>query len=210
MVRKQDTSIVMIPERTDVTIPADHIPGPKQGNWTYEHYAALPDDGQRYEIVDGVLYMTPAPNRWHQHAVLEIATFLHSYIQLTHIGEVYIAPFDVRLRFNTVVQPDMLVVLQSHLDRVTDAGVIGAPDLVVEVASPGTATHDRREKYDAYAQAGLPEYWIADPATRTVEVRVLDGETYRLLGLFKSNEKMRSTVVPRIEEVSVDKFFATA
>ncbi len=202
--------MVMIPEHIDITIPADHIPGPAQGQWNYEQYATLPDDGQHYEIVNGVLYMAPAPNRWHQRTVLKIATRLEALIDQQKLGEVYTGPFDVRLRENTVVQPDVLVVLNAHLDRLTESGVIGAPDLVIEVASPATATYDRREKYDAYAQAGVPEYWLVDPATHTVEVRVLEGRTYALLGLCKEGEKMRSRIIPTIKAIAVSDFFASA
>ncbi len=201
--------MVMIPERIDITMPANHVPGPKQGQWNYIHYAALPDDGQSYEIVDGVLYMAPAPNRWHQRAVLKIAARLEAFIDQVGLGEVYTGPLDVRLQENTVVQPDVLVILKAHLDRLTDMGVTGAPDLVVEVASPATATYDRREKYDAYARAGVPEYWLVDPATRTVEVRVLEGQTYALLGLFKDGDHMRSQIIPQIKAISVATFFAT-
>jgi Uma2 family endonuclease len=133
-----------------MVIPADHIPGPRQGHWTYDDYAALPDDGHRYEIVDGVLYMSPAPSREHQNAALEIAAYLRTYVKLAGLGQVYIAPFDVQLDPRTVVQPDVLVVLNPHLDRVAESRVIGAPDLVVEVSSPGTVGHDRTRKQDAY------------------------------------------------------------
>lgn len=199
--------MVMTPDRIDVSISADHIAGAQQGHWTYDLYRTLPDDGQRYEIVNGVLYMSPAPNVPHQEVVLEIASYLRSYITHKGLGRVYIAPLDVKLTPDTIVQPDVLVVLKEHIHRVQFSQIVGAPDLIVEVASPGTVTFDRREKYDAYAQAGVQEYWMVDPIAHTIEVRILEGNVYHALALCKDNEPMRSKVVPELVEVSVNQFF---
>jgi Uma2 family endonuclease len=97
-------------------------------------------------------------------------------------------------------------VLNAHLGRVTDKKVIGAPDLVVEVASPGTATFDRLTKYDVYARVGVPEYWIVKPDVQTVEVLVLDGQTYRSLGIFEGKTTLPSRVIAGFP-VQVEKFF---
>src|SRR5579863_6676773 len=198
--------MAMTSDRIDVVRPADHVPGPKQGNWTYSHYAALPDDGQRYEIVDGVLFMSPAPNEWHQTAAGEIFSYLRTYIKLKDLGRVYIAPFDVELDYRTVVQPDVLVVLNAHLERITFSRVIGAPDLVVEISSPGTVGYDRTDKQHAYVSAGVPEYWIADPASRTVEVLALEQGTYRSLGVFEGKATLPTRIVPDFP-VLVEQFF---
>jgi Uma2 family endonuclease len=189
-----------------MVIPADHVPGPGQGYWTYADYAALPDDEQRYEIVDGVLFMAPAPNEAHQTAALEIASHLRAYVKLKNLGRVYIAPFDVELDYRTVVQPDVLVVLNAHLERITFSRVIGAPDLVVEISSPGTVGHVRTDKQLAYARAGVPEYWIADPASRTVEVLALEHGTYRSLGVFEGKATLPTCIVPDFP-VHVEQFF---
>ena len=194
------------PGRVPMVIPADHIPGPGQGRWTYEDYAAIPDDGQRYEIVDGVLFMAPAPNEWHQSAALEIASYLRTYVKLKDVGRVYIAPFDVELDYRTVVQPDVLVVLNAHLERITFSRIIGAPDLVVEISSPGTVGHDWERKQHAYAHAGVPEYWIADPATRTMEVLALEQSVYRSLGVFEGKATLPTRIVPDFP-VLVEQFF---
>src|SRR5206468_2237517 len=123
-----------------VVTRADHVPGPKQGCWTYEDYAQLPDDGNRYEIIDGVLYLMPGPTKEHQETVLRFGTYLFLNVKLTGIGQVLIAPFDVDLPLHPdMVQPDVLVVLNANLGILTSAKADGAPDLVVEVASPSTA-----------------------------------------------------------------------
>jgi Uma2 family endonuclease len=187
-------------------IPANDVPGPKQGQWTYSHYAALPDDGKRYEIIDGVLYlMPPSPKEWHQDAVAVLTTYLVMHVRFSGRGKVYCAPFDVELAFNTVVQPDILVVLNENLSKITPSHVVGAPDLVVEMLSPGTARHDRVKKYNAYAHAGVREYWIIDLLKKTVEVLYLEGETYQVAGIFSGEQTLPSLVVPdfpiRVEQI---------
>ncbi len=186
---------------------ADWIPGPAQGHWTYEEYATLPDDGKRYEIVSGVLYMSPSPSGPHQDAALEIASYLRAHVKLTGLGLVRMAPFDVILPTGDVVQPDVLVVLNEHLDKVTDKFILGAPDLVVEIASPSTATHDRHNKLDAYARAGVSEYWIVDPFSHTVEVLSLERVgLYQSLGLFSGKATLPSLIIPDFSP-RVEQFF---
>jgi Uma2 family endonuclease len=123
------------------------------------------------------------------------------------LGLVRIAPFDVELAPDTVVQPDVFVVLSKHFDKITDNRILGAPDLVVEVASPGTAIYDRHNKLDAYVRAGVPEYWIVDTDARGVEVLVLEMiGIYRSLGVFRGKAVIPSQVVPGLL-VQVEKFF---
>lgn len=171
---------------------ADNVPRPGQGRWTYKDYVALPDDGRRYEIVDGVLYMAPSPNEWHQTTAGRLFRYLATQIEDASLGRVYIAPFDVELTPDTVVQPDVLVILNANHDKITLSRIIGAPDLVIEVSSPGTVGYDRDKKQSAYARAGVQEYWIADPWSRTVEVFVLEAGAYRSLGVFEGKATLPS------------------
>lgn len=197
-----------VPDVLTVVTRADDVPGPAQGDWTYADYAALPDDGRRYEIIDGVLYMTPAPGFLHQVTVTRIGAFLSIHIEFAGHGTVLVAPFDVELPgHSNLVQPDVLVILKAHMRIIAASRAIGAPDLVVEVASPRTAGYDRRDKQDAYARAGVPEYWIADPIARTVELLVLDGGEYHSLGVFQGQARLPSRIVPELP-VPVDQFFA--
>lgn len=145
---------------------------------TYEDYCALPDDGRRYEILEGELYVTPSPSRAHQRFALNLLVVLPAYVKARNAGEVFIAPFDVILEKTSVVVPDLLFVSRERLGIVTDRGVEGAPDLVVEVLSPGTARRDRVEKAQLYARHGVAQYWLADPDARTLEVFELAGGTY--------------------------------
>ena len=107
-----------------------------------------------------------------------------------------------------VVQPDILIVLKAHSERLTKNRLIGAPDLVIEIASPTTAGYDRREKQDAYANAGVPEYWIVDPTAHTIELLVLEsGATYHSLGIFQGQALLPSRIVPDLP-VQVEQLFA--
>jgi Uma2 family endonuclease len=206
LLTKGHTMMTLIPESLPITTPANNVLGPEQGHWTYDDYASIPDDGKRYQVVKGVLFMSPAPNRWHQQTVGRIFRYLSTHIEDTGMGKVYIAPFDVELAPKTVVQPDVLVVLNPHLERISDQKIIGAPDLVAEITSPGTAGFDRRQKQDAYAIAGVPEYWIVDPASHTTELLVLENGSYRSLGIFQGQHTLPSTVVPNFP-VPVEQFF---
>jgi Uma2 family endonuclease len=199
----------MIPpsDTLPVVTPADHLPGPPQGRWTYAAYAVLPDDGKRYEVVDGVLYMAPAPTIAHQDASGWFFFYLTTYVRLAGSGRVFVAPVDVELAPNVLTQPDVIVVMNANLDIITPSHIVGAPDLVVEIASPSTAGYDRRTKQDAYARAGVPEYWIADADARTVEVLLLERGAYRSAGVFRGQATLPSQVIPGLP-VHVEQFFA--
>jgi Uma2 family endonuclease len=194
-------------ERPSMVLPADWVPGPEQGSWTYDDYAELPDDGNRYEIVDGVLIMTPAPTPEHQDIVGMIYYYLVTYVKLAGFGRVFPGPIDVELGPKQVFQPDVVVLLNAHLDRIASKKINGAPDLMVEIASPSTAVYDRLTKYEKYAQAGIPEYWIVKPVARTVEVLVLEHGEYRSLGIFSGRQTLPSRVVSGLP-VEVEQFFS--
>jgi Uma2 family endonuclease len=156
------------------------IDAPDGRPWTVARYRELPDDGQRYELIDGILYLTPSPRRPHQDTVVEIMVWLRQRLaeRPAPRPHVMIAPFDVYLGPD-VVQPDLLVILPERMHLLADDGFHGAPSVVIEVASPGTATYDRHDKLLAYAAAGVPEYWLADPPARSLEILALRAGRYR-------------------------------
>ena len=194
-------------ESLPVVMRADQMPGPAQGCWTYADYAALPDDGNRYEVIDGILYLMPGPNPRHQGASTRFTTYLTIHVEFAGIGRVFAAPLDVLLPHAQPVQPDVLVVLNHKLHVITDRGIEGPPDLVVEIASPGTRTHDRSTKLSAYARGGVPEYWLAEPADQTIELLVLEDGAYHSLGVFAGGALLPSRVLPGLP-VRVEQFFA--
>ena len=191
-----------------MVVRADWVPGPPQGCWTYDDYAAIPDDGHRYEVIDGVLYLMPAPNIPHQACSMRFSAHLWTHVEQGGLGRVFAAPVDVTLPgAASPVQPDIVVVLNAHLDIITFGGIQGVPDLLIEIASPGTIGHDRRTKQDAYARAGVPEYWLPDPAHRTIEVLMLEGGEYQSLGVFEGATRLPSRVLPDLP-ITVEQFFA--
>lgn len=190
----------------EMIIPADWVPGPRQGNWTYEMYAALPEDGHRYEIIQGMLMMSPAPEMAHQGVVSLIHNYLFNQIFSTNRGLVFTGPVDVVLSPQKVVQPDVLVLLADHLDQMQEKCIRGAPDLVVEVISPGSFTYDRMVKHDLYEQAGVSEYWLVNVREECMEVFVLEMGRYRSLGIFREEQVLQSRLVPQAS-VSVAQLF---
>ena len=138
---------------------------------TIADYMATPD-GQRYQLLDGDLILAPSPTRKHQKVSIRLSTAINSFVDFQRLGEVYEAPFDVFLSEHNVVQPDILFVSADRLDIITEGNVQGAPDLAVEILSPGTASEDQGRKRVLYEEHGVLEYWIVDPETNTVEVLV--------------------------------------
>jgi Uma2 family endonuclease len=144
----------------------------------YDDYAAIPPDRNRYEIIDGELYVTPSPTPDHQHASKRLQRILESYFEERGLGEVFDAPLDLIMTKHDVVQPDLLVV---NPVQVSGRGIEGAPLLVVEILSPSTRAHDRDVKARRYAALSVPHYWIVDPADRRVECYEIRGATYALV-----------------------------
>jgi Uma2 family endonuclease len=181
---------------------------PTQGDWTYEDYCRLPDDGWRYEVLRGVLHMTPAPSWGHQETVLNFAVLLRNFVRERNLGKVNVAPVDILLPrgLATPVQPDAVFISKERSGIIQDKLVEGAPDLVLEVFSPSNWLTDRRDKFLIYAEAGVREYWIADPKNRNAEVFVLRDGTYELLGSFGPGERARSEILPGFEP-AVDEIF---
>ena len=148
---------------------------------TYEDYASLPNDGQRYEIHDGDLSVTPSPGRIHQEIIGNLYLILRRHADTAALGRVFLSPFDVILSATTIVQPDLLYVEAARASAVSDRGVEGAPSLVIEVISPSTPRIDRQTKLQLYARYGVPCYWIVDPEMLTVDAYELAGDAYRLV-----------------------------
>ena len=194
------------PANLQVITPADWVSGPTQGDWTYNEYLTLLDDVKRYEIANGVLLLTPSSTGSHQDTIGEVFFHLRSHVKLAGLGLVIQAPFIVELSAKDVFQPDIIVVMNTHLDRVQEKKVVGAPDLVVEVSASGTVAFDRLTKYDTYEYAGVLEYWIINLDRRTVEVFALEGDEYYSLGVFQGEQKVPSRLISWLS-VRVDQFF---
>ena len=167
----------------------------KTGKMTYADYAAMPDDGHRYQVIEGKLTMTPAPNMLHQEALANLFRLVDDHVRGAGLGKVLFAPCDVVLSDENVVQPDLLFISKERLNIITDANVQGAPDLVVELLSPGTANLDRTRKRDLYARFGVREYWLVSPEAGTAEVLVLRKAAFERLGLHGAGDGVTSEVL---------------
>ena len=138
-------------------------------HWTVDMVQALPDDGRRYEVIDGELFVTPSPSYDHQEAVLALAVRLRGYLAAHRAGHAVIAPRDVQFGRDTAVQPDVFVVPLIGGRRPETSEEAGRPLLAVEVLSPNSARADRGRKRALYQRQGIPEYWIVDLDARVIE-----------------------------------------
>jgi Uma2 family endonuclease len=139
--------------------------------WTYAEFARLPSEtGARYEVIGGELVVTPAPASRHQRIVTDLVTMLNAFVRSHRLGQVFAGPVDVLLAEGDYFEPDIVYVASARAGLVTERGIEGPPDLVVEVTSPSTAKRDRGTKLDRYGRLGVAAYWIVDPAAQTLEV----------------------------------------
>lgn len=130
-----------------------------------EVYQMLPE-GTRAEIINGVLYVSPAPTLDHQDTVVSLTTDLNVFLRKKKAGKLYVAPVDVYLNAANAYQPDLVVILKDNLSILRSNGIHGSPDLVIEILSPGTKKFDLVKKKNVYETSGVKEYWIVDPATK--------------------------------------------
>jgi Uma2 family endonuclease len=145
---------------------------------TYHDYLLLPDDGKRYEILDGDLLMTPSPVTRHQTIAMRLSHLFMTYLETHPIGVVLAAPCDVVLSEFDVVEPDLLFVRHNSAARITEKNIQGPPDVIIEILSPGTATRDRDLKRKRYELFGVQEYWLVDPDQNSLEILALQDGTY--------------------------------
>jgi Uma2 family endonuclease len=155
------------------------MPRPLHFPLTYEDYLGFPDDGKRHEILEGEHVMTPAPAPRHQSVVAHLTHLLLAFLEEHPVGRAWPAPTDVILSTTDVAQPDLCYVQAARLGIVTDRAIEGAPDLVVEVLSPGTRQRDEVSKRHVYAKSGVAEYWLIDPEAQTVRRLVWSEAGYR-------------------------------
>src|SRR5215212_3349873 len=146
---------------------------------TYDDFVQFPDDGKRHELIDGEHYVTPSPNTKHQDILGNLFGLIWTHVQSHPVGRAFLAPFDVVFSDFDVVEPDLLYISRERLDGVlTKAHVRGAPDLVVEIASPSTRRRDETIKRRLYERFGVLEYWVIDTDLDAIKVFRRVGERY--------------------------------
>lgn len=198
---------------TTLVIPTEEVyavAGPPQGQWTYADWESLPDDGNRYEVIEGVLYMTTAPSNFHQWIVQQLIELVGIPLKQQQLGYGFAAPIGVLMPGCDPVQPDYVVVLAEHASIIRGGRIRGVPDLIVEVLSPGSAAYDQGVKLEAYARAGVPEYAIIDPAARTLShYRLAGKDQYGEPQVFGEGEIITFACLPSID-VPIAQLFAGA
>jgi len=130
---------------------------------SFDEYLKLKEDGFQYEIIEGVMRVTPAPFSRHQRLILKISYFIEGYLEKNPKGILYIAPRDVKFSKNNTYQPDILYISKERLNINKEEYVDGSPDFIIEILSKGTLSHDTRLKFYDYEKYGVREYWIFDP-----------------------------------------------
>lgn len=143
----------------------------------YEVWESLPE-GTLCQLINNHLIVSPAPIDIHQSILLEISHRIYSHLDQHPIGEIRIAPYDVHFSKRNIFQPDLIFISNSNLHQIESKGLVGVPDLVIEVLSPGTAHKDEGEKKDIYEQYGVQEYYLVNPETKNVQGFILRDKVF--------------------------------
>jgi Uma2 family endonuclease len=166
--------------------------------WTYEEYYQLNDD-KRYEILQGELIIVPAPDLEHQRISRKLEIKMALFIESKNSGELFHAPVDVILEKGQVVQPDIVYVSNENSKLLQKRGIFGSPDLIVEIISPSSIKVDRHVKFSIYESFKVKEYWVMDPANKTIEIFLLEKDKYKLFCFAEQDEIAKSSVLTDFE-----------
>jgi Uma2 family endonuclease len=162
-------------------------------------YWELPEAGPRYQLINGDLFMAPAPNRFHQDISRTIQFEIMKYLEAEPVGILYDAPFDVVLTDINVFQPDLAFFSEQRRHFLTDKGAEGAPDLVVEILSPKTAHLDLEQKRLVYARTGVDELWVVDPEGEEVPVYLFREDPDLPKVILRSGDLLKTSRLPGFE-----------
>jgi Uma2 family endonuclease len=167
---------------------------------TYDDFLLFPDDGNRHELIDGEHYVTPSPTLRHQRISRRLLGLIDGWLQSHPLGEIFHAPLDVILSNIDVLEPDLLYVSNERAgELLAGQHVTGAPDLVIEIGSPGTRQRDETIERRGYEQFGVREYWIVDPETDVVRIHRRDGDSFaRPIELSRETNDVLTTPPPRV------------
>ncbi|MFQ5769732.1 MAG: Uma2 family endonuclease [bacterium] len=172
---------------------------PENLQFTYEDYLLLPDDGKRYEIIEGELFMTPAPIIKHQNVLRELGKHIDNFVVTHNLGIVFLAPCDVILSKTNIVQPDIIFISKENRVMIKEKNIQGAPDLLIEITSPNTKERDLVLKKKLYAKFGVKEYWIVFMQEEMVKIWKLEDDAIILDGVFEKQDILKSSLVKGLE-----------
>lgn len=171
----------------------------KEIKFTYKDYLYLPDDGKRYQIIEGEVHMVPAPVPYHQEILFRLAQLVRNFVEEKGLGKLFIAPCDVVLSREDVIQPDIFFIRKERSDIIGEKNIRGAPDLIIEITSSYTEKLDRILKKALYERYKVGEYWIIDPARKKAEIFTLSGNIYESLGIYKEKGIIKSRLIEGLE-----------
>jgi len=169
---------------------------------TYDDFVLFPDDGKRHELIDGEHYVTPSPNTRHQQICGDLFALIWTYLEAHPIGRAFGVPLDVVFSRFDVVEPDIQYLSNERAaDVITPQHVRGAPELVVEIASPSTRKRDETIKRHLYERSGVSEYWVVDPDTDVVRIYRRTGDRFgRALELSReAGDVLTTPLLPGLE-----------
>lgn len=195
-----------------LVIPTDAptVFGPPQGKWTAADWETLPDDGNRYEIIEGHLFMSTSPSYFHQFIIKQLYRYWGLRVEETGLGHTDWSPLGLFMPGCDPVQPDFVVVLKANEHIIHDRRIYGVPDMIFEVQSPGNAAYDENEKLEAYANAGVPEYVVINPAIRTLtHYQLAEIGRYDKTGIYGEPDTVTFACLPSIS-LHVGSLFAGA
>ena len=177
---------------------------------TYDDFVRFPDDGKRHELIDGEHYVTPSPNTRHQRILGRLHLVIGSWLETHRLGQVFFAPYDVVFTNIDVVEPDLLYFSNARAAEViTPQHARGAPELVVEVGSPGTRKRDETIKRRLYQRQGVSEYWIVDPKLEVIRVFRREGLSFeRVVELTRESGDILTTPLLPGLQIPLERIFA--
>jgi Uma2 family endonuclease len=187
----------------------DMNPATSRAKLTYDDFLLFPDDGQRHELIDGEHYVTASPNIKHQRISKRLLDTIDVWLQEHPLGEIFYAPLDVRFSLFDVVEPDLFYVSNERAaDLLAGQHVIGSPDVIVEIGSPGTRQRDETIKRRLYERSNVLEYWVVDPDIDVIRVYRRDGDRFaRPIELSReAGDVLTTAILPGLEIALSDVF----
>lgn len=174
---------------------------PSRVPFTYEDYAAIPNDGRRWELIDGEFEVNAAPSPRHQTVSRRLQFELMRVLEEPGLALVFNAPVDLILSDQQVLQPDLVILRADRAGLVTERGIEGTPDIIVEILSPSTRVLDQRVKKGVYGRFGVPELWLVDPVGGHLELWRLENGDLQLAQRFDRASRLTT---PSFAEVDIE------
>jgi Uma2 family endonuclease len=173
---------------------------------TYADYCLLPEDGTRYELIEGEIFVSPAPSTRHQTVSSRLGAALNEALDKPGLARIFHAPTDLLLRDTTVVQPDLIIVGAARFAVITKRALEGVPDVAVEILSPGSLDRDQYIKRKLYEKFQIPEYWVVDPEQSLMTVYRLDEGTYGIRASYDRASILECPEFPTLQLPLIDVF----